>query len=247
MERSFALAKTERNAWCELFAFQDSEIHLYIKIILPYNKVMGNSNKKLYYVGLSITHAATEETGIALLDNDLNLLRLDKTYRLGDIKFFLDNFCGKNATIIAADIPPNQMFLIGKWRQESKHYKSFTVGTDYKSDQQWSKRQSTRGTELCTGLKEEGYSVIRYNYNYSKQIMGLSTPLQESTPMACKYMQDMLKEKLGISSIPTNMMPLSSLKAVIGAYIAWQTANGVENQDFRKINTFGDIPVYSGI
>ncbi|MEI8377938.1 MAG: hypothetical protein WCF95_05310 [bacterium] len=208
---------------------------------------MANSNEKFYYVGLSITHAATEETGIALLDNDLNLLRLDKTYRLNDVKFFLDNFCGKNGTVIAADIPVNQMFLIGKWRQESKHYQSLTVGTDYKSDQQWSKRQSTRGTELCTGLIEEGYSVVRYNFHYSKQAMGLATPLQENTPMACKYLQDMLKEKLGIGGIPTNMMPLSSLKAVVGAYIAWQTVHGVEDKDFRKISTFGDLPVYSGI
>lgn len=208
---------------------------------------MNSSSKKFYYIGLSISHAATEETGIAVLDDDLNLLRLDKIYRLNDIKFFLDTLCGKNGAVIAADIPPNQMFLIGKWRQEFKHYKSFTVGTSYKSDQQWSKRQSTRGTELCTKLREEGFRVIRYNYVYSKQAMGLSTPLQESTPMACKYLQDMLKEKLGISNIPTNMMPLSSLKAVVGAYIAWETENGIENEDFRKINTFGDLPVYSGL
>lgn len=208
---------------------------------------MSNSNTKFYYIGLSISHAATEETGIAVLDNDLNLLRLDKIYRLSDIKFFLDNLCGKNGAVIAADIPPNQMFLIGKWRQEAKHYKSFSVGTSYNSDQQWSKRQSTRGTELCTKLIEEGYRVIRYNYVYSKQAMGLATPLQESTPMACKYLQDMLKEKLSISGTPTNMMPLSSLKAVVGAYIAWQTQNGVENEDYRKINTFGEIPVYSGM
>lgn len=208
---------------------------------------MGNSNTKSYFIGISIAHAATEETGIAVLDNDLNLLRLDKIYRLNDIKFFLENFTGKNGAVIAADIPPNQMFLIGKWRQEAKHYQSFSVGTSYNSDQQWSKRQSTRGTELCTKLTEDGYRVIRYNYAYSKQAMGLATPLQESTPMACKYLQDMLKEKLGITGVPTNMMPLSSLKAVIGAYIAWETQNGVENEDFRKINTFGELPVYSGI
>lgn len=205
------------------------------------------NDKKFYYIGLSISHAATEETGIAVLDNELNLLRLDKIYRLNDIKFFLDNFCGKNGAVIAADIPVNQMFLIGKWRQEAKHYKSMTIGTSYKSDQQWSKRQSTRGSELCTGLKEDGYNVIRYNYVYSKQVMGLSTPLQENTPMACKYLQDMFKEKLAIKNIPTNMMPLSSLKAVVGAYIAWMIQNGVENEDYRRINTFGDLPVYSGI
>jgi hypothetical protein len=208
---------------------------------------MGDSSKKFYYIGLSISHAATEETGIAVLDNDLNLLRLDKIYRLNDIKFFLENFCGKNGAVIAADIPLNQMFLIGKWRQEAKHYKSMTIGTSYKSDQQWSKRQSTRGSELCTQLHEEGYKVIRYNFLYSKQVMGLVTPLQENTPMACKYLQDMLKEKLAIKNIPTNMMPLSSLKAVVGAYIAWETQNGVENEDFRKINTFGELPVYSGM
>lgn len=208
---------------------------------------MGDSSTKFYYIGLSISHAATEETGIAVIDSDLNLLRLDKIYRLNDIKFFLENFCGKNGAVIAADIPPNQMFLIGKWRQEAKHYKSFSVGTSYKSDQQWSKRQSTRGTELCAKLAEDGYSVVRYNYGYSKQAMGLATPLQENTPMACKYLQDMFREKLGITGIPSNMIPLSSLKAVLGAYIAWQTRHGIENEDFRKINTFGELPVYSGI
>ena len=224
-----------------------AKLYLYITLLLPYNNFMGESVKKFHYIGLSISHAATEETGIAVLDSDLNLLRLDKIYRLNDIKFFLDNFCGKNGAVIAADIPPNQMFLIGKWRQEAKHYKSFSVGTSYNSDQQWSKRQSTRGSDLCTKLTEEGYEVIRYNYVYSKQSMGLATPLQESTPMACKYLQDMLREKLGISGLPSNMIPLSSLKAVVGAYIAWQTKNGVESEDFRKINTFGDLPVYSGI
>lgn len=211
------------------------------------SEVIQIKGKKFFYVGLSISHAATEETGIAVIDNDLNILRLDKVYRLNDINFFLENLCGKNGAVIAADIPYNQMFLIGKWRQESKHYQPITIRTHYKSDQQWSKRQSTRGSDLCKKLNSQGYDVIRYNFAYSKQAMGIASPLQENTPMACKYLQDMLKEKIGLKNITSNMMPLSSLKALVGAYIAWQTINGEQGKDFKTINTFGDLPVVSGI
>lgn len=211
------------------------------------SKDFKQNRKKFYYVGISISHAATEETGIAVIDNELNIIRVDKTYRLNDIKFFLENLCGKNGMVIAADIPLNQMFLIGKWRQESKHYQPFTIRTHYKSDQQWSQRQSTRGSDLCKKLQTDGHDVIRFNFAYSKQAMGIASPLQENTPMACKYLQDMLKEKLGLKNTTSNMMPLSSLKALVGAYIAWQTVNGEQDKDFKVVNTFDDLPVVSGI
>lgn len=207
---------------------------------------MTKSNQKLFFIGLSLAHAATDETGIAIIDNNLNIIRVDKVYKLNDIKFFLDTLSGKNASIIAADIPLNQVFLIGKWRQELKHYKSLTIGNHIQSTQSWAKRQSTRGSELCTELIAEGYKVIRYNYHYSKMAMGLCTPLQENSPMACKYLQEMLKQKLGIEGFSSNMLSMSALKALIGAYIAWQTEHGEINKDFKQINKFENLPVYSG-
>lgn len=208
---------------------------------------MVKSHQKLFFIGLSLAHAATDETGIAIINNDLQIIRIDKAYKLNDIKFFLNNLSGKNASIIAADIPLNQLFLIGKWRQELKHYKPLTIGNHTQSTQEWAKRQSTRGSEFCAELVEEGYEVIRYNYMYSKTAMGLCTPLQENSPMACKYLQERIKEKLGIEGFSNNMLSMPALKAIIGAYIAWQTHYGTIDQDYRQITEFENLPVYSGI
>jgi hypothetical protein len=105
---------------------------------------------------------------IAILDNDLNLTSIDKSYRLNDIKFFIDNLSNKDSVIISIDIPTNNMFLIGKWRQESKHYQSFTVGTNYDSKQVWSTRQSSRGSDVAQTIRDEGFDVFRYNSSYTK-------------------------------------------------------------------------------
>lgn len=211
------------------------------------NKVIKIYKNKLSFVGISVKSDTTEDSGIAILDEDLNLKFVDKAYRLNDIKFFVENLGNKDSTIISIDIPLNNMFLIGKWRQESKHYHSFTVGTSYSSKQNWSTRQSSRGSEIAQTLKEQHYDVFRYNSAYTKNALCLNYPLKSRSPAGCKYFQEMIKQKLGISGLTHNIMSFSALDAILGAYTSWQIYYGEQNKTFKIVNHYKDIPVISPI
>ncbi len=211
------------------------------------NKIIKITKNKLNFVGISVKPDTTEDSGIAVLDEDLNIKYIDKAYRLNDIKFFVENLSNKDSLIISIDIPLNNMFLIGKWRQESKYYHCFTVGTSYSSKQIWSTRQSSRGSEIAQTLKEEGYDVFRYNSSYSKCALSLTYPLKSRSPAGCKYFQEMLKQKLGISGLTNNIMSFSALDAILGAYTSWQIYYGEQNKTFKIVNNYKDIPVISPI
>ena len=53
------------------------------------NKIIKITKNKLNFVGISVKPDTTEDSGIAVLDEDLNIKYIDKAYRLNDIKFFV--------------------------------------------------------------------------------------------------------------------------------------------------------------
>ena len=74
------------------------------------NKIIKITKNKLNFVGISVKPDTTEDSGIAVLDEDLNIKYIDKAYRLNDIKFFVENLSNKDSLIISIDIPLNNMF-----------------------------------------------------------------------------------------------------------------------------------------
>ncbi|MCK7470071.1 MAG: hypothetical protein MZU95_04130 [Desulfomicrobium escambiense] len=44
---------------------------------------------KICFVGISVSSAAANDTGIAVIDKDLNLLGVDKVYNLNDLQEYI--------------------------------------------------------------------------------------------------------------------------------------------------------------
>lgn len=194
-----------------------------------------------------MTQAAASDTGIAVLDKNMELLRVDKVYNMDDIKQYINNLTCKQNSIICVDLPKQSGNLNGKWRIESKYNKAFNLNDEYNSEQDWTERFCERGSDLCQSLKDTGYDVFRYNCYFTKNILNISPPYKHRSPAACKYLQMILKNQLNIEGIPSNMIPLSGLDAIIGAYTARAMAYGHENKTYKIIGDYKQLPVISAI
>jgi len=203
--------------------------------------------QKEFFIGISMSNSASIDTGIAVINRDLELIRVDKAYHLNDIQLYLDNLGYKSSSIICMDLPRNPNTPNGKWRIESKYNKPLNVNCKYKCDPSWTARFGDRGSELCNHLKEAGYDVYRYNCYFTKNALNIIPPYKSRSPQACKYLQMVIQDQLKISGLPSNMIPLSGLDAIIGAYNALMVFLGKENYNYKIIGSHKDIPVISAI
>jgi len=206
-----------------------------------------NKESKLCFVGVSLGESGTVETGIAIIDRKKNLLRVDKSYNLSELKTNLASIAPLESIVACVGMPRNMMMLNGKWRISSKNTKSFKLGNFESSKYSWTQRFSDRGSELCKTFQEEGMTVFRYNCDYTKNILQLNAPYRSRSPAACKYLQMIIDKKLNISGLPSNLIPLPAMNAIIGAYTAWKMAIGEENIGYKQIGIHKNLPVVSVI
>lgn len=209
--------------------------------------IIKNKDSKLCFVGVSLGESGSVETGIAVIDRDLNLIRVDKSYNLSDLKTNLAGIAPPESIVACVGMPRNMMMLNGKWRIESKLTQSLKLGNFESSKYNWTQRFSDRGSELCKTFREEGMEVFRYNCYYTKNALMINPPYRSRTPAACKYLQMILEKKLNISGIPSNLIPLPAMNAIIGAHTAWKLATSQENKGFKQIGTHKNIPVVSAL
>ncbi|MCK5177182.1 MAG: hypothetical protein KAQ92_05640, partial [Candidatus Aenigmarchaeota archaeon] len=78
-------------------------------------------------------------------------------------------------------------------------------------------------------------------------MLKLNSPYKSRSPAACKFLQIIIEEKLKISGIPSNLLPLPTLQAIIGAFIGWKISTGSENTDYRQIGVYKDTPIVSAV
>ncbi len=206
-----------------------------------------NKESKLCFVGVALGESGSSETGIAVIDRHLNLLRVDKAYNLSELKLNLNRMAPPSSIIACVGLPKNMMMLNGKWRIESKQTQPLKQGMFENSRHAWVQRFSDRGSELCKTFQEEGMEIFRYNCYYTKNALRLNPPYRSKTPIACKYLQMIIENRLGISGMPSNLIPLPALNAVIGAYTAWKMATGEENESYKQIGVHKSLPVISAI
>lgn len=210
------------------------------------------NNPKISFIGLSIGSDSSNESGIAMLDSDLNLIKSDKAYQLSELKNIIENFSmyapAKN-TVLCSDLPRNIMMLQGKWRIESKQTQVLTFNTINKGAKKsvWKKRFSDRGAELCKHFTEMGMEVYRFNSYFSINMLRLSPPYKSRMPAGCKFLQSIIEEKLLIKGIPSNLLPLPVMHSLIGAYTAWKIGNSEENVGYKQICVYKDVPVMSAL
>jgi hypothetical protein len=209
-----------------------------------------NRKVKYCFTGLSMGSAGSVESGITVVDRDLNLVRTDKVYNLSEIKQMITNIAPPENTILCIDLPKNIMMLTGKWRIESKQILALNTKKGADKKVLWKTRFSDRGSELCKHFTDLGMDVYRYNSAFTKTMLHLSPPYRSKSPSACKFLQGIIEEKLHIRNMPANLLPLPSLNSLIGAYIAWtigMSGTDEENKMYRQIGTHKGVPVVSAL
>ena len=172
-------------------------------------------------VGLSLGPTSSVESGIAVREISTGkLIYVDKLFSMNDVKLFFDNYPSIKNSVICVSIPWDNTMLEGKWRVLSKPYQLIhTLGNFLNSDN-WMQRFSTRGCDLLQSLKEDGADVSRFEVYLTRQKLNLYSNFKERSSADCKFLQYALKIEYGFEDLPSNMMPVAQLEAIIGTIIA---------------------------
>ena len=188
-----------------------------------------------YYVGLSLTAGSTLDTGLAVLDEDYNLIMVDKLYKMSDVIFFFENFSSLKQSKICVSLPWDRTLLNGKWRILSKPYQLVATNEHMRNVDNWTQRYSTRGCDFFNNLIEQGIDVNSFELYLTRQSLHLNSCYRERTPADCKFLQQVLTNEWGID-LPVNMMPMSQLEAIVGAILAMENTKNPDN--IKELFTF---------
>jgi len=210
---------------------------------------MENRKHKNFFIGLSLGTSSNYDSGIAVLDENLNIVLLDKLYSNEDITAFFKNFNSVQNSVIAVSLPDDNSLLEGRWRIQAKNYKTIEEFEINAND--WTNRISKRNCELFLDLKLEGCDIFRYFNFQLREVYNLSPHSRERTSLDCKSFQTSLKVKFGFD-LPENMLPASNLEALLGAVFARDIYLGVMTQGAtgartKKIAEFCDLDVLQKI
>lgn len=175
------------------------------------------------------------DTGLAVLDEDYNLIMVDKLYKMSDVIFFFENFSSLKQSKLCVSLPWDRTLLNGKWRILSKPYQLVATNEHMRNIDNWTQRYSTRGCDFFNSLIEQGIDVNRFELYLTRQSLHLNSCYRERTPADCKFLQQVLTNEWGID-LPVNMMPMSQLEAIVGAILAMENTKNPAN--IKQLFTF---------
>ena len=193
-----------------------------------------------YYIGLSLASGSTMDSGVAVMDENNQIILLDKFYKMNDIIYFFENYNNLNFSKLCVSMPWDRTMLEGKWRILSKPYQMVATNPHIPNRENWTQRYSTRGADFLKELTEKGIEVNRFELYLTRQSLHLNSCYKERSPADCKFLQQMLKVEWDFTELPNNMMPMSQLEAIVGALLAKEAAKNPENikkiAEFRGLN-----------
>lgn len=193
-----------------------------------------------YYIGLSLSSGSTVDSGLAIIDENNTLILVDKLYKMNDIIFFFENYSSLKQSKICVSMPWDRTMLEGKWRVLSKPYQLVATNPHMPNQDNWTQRYATRGSDFFRELSEKGIDVNRFEIYLTRQSLHLNSCFKERSPADCKFLQQALKLEWGFDDLPTNMMPMSQLEAIVGAILAKEASKNAENIkklfEFRGLN-----------
>lgn len=198
---------------------------------------------KLYFVGISLGSNSTNETGVAIIDKNLNIITLDKLFSMEDVRFFFKRMVGKQNSIINIALPENPQMLNAKWKLLSREYQLIQSCELINHDSDWIQRYSHRGCDFFKELKSQGVDVFRYDIHELKSSFGLSGVYKDRSPVDCKALQSALKYRFGFKELPSNMLPVSQLEAILGAYLGFIMASDKTEYNAKIKAKYNDISV----
>ena len=197
-----------------------------------------------YYVGLSLASGSSMDSGLAIMDENNTLILVDKLFTMNDIMHFFDNFSSLKQSKICISLAWDRTMLNGKWRILSKPYQLVATNPLMPNQDHWTQRYSFRGADFFNSLKEKGAEINRFELYLTRQSLHLNSCYKERSPADCKFLQQMLKNEWGIE-LPSNMMPMSQLEAIVGAILAKE--NSLNPINTRTIASFKNTEVINVI
>ncbi len=188
------------------------------------------------FVGIDLAPNESLETGVAVLNRERRLVRMDKIYTDDDILLYLDNLAPDNNLVVALDMPKS-LSIPGRWRQEEIKMHPLRLIREEDNQPQGATgsidRYAQRATDLFNVLTDKGVIVFLY-FNYQARMRyDLNIPYRNRTPQGCRALQSLIKLRLSIPNVPSNLAPSSVLDAMIGAYTAWSMYKGKLGQHFH--------------
>jgi hypothetical protein len=174
-----------------------------------------------HVVGLSLGPTSSVESGVAVREvASGKLIYLDKLFSMNDVSLFFENYTSLKNSIICVSLPWDNTMLEGKWRVHSKSYQLIHTLGNFPNTDNWMQRFSTRGSELFNTLREKEVDIYRYEVYLTRQKFNLYSNLKERSSGDCKFLQNALKNEFGYEELPSNMMPVAQLEAIVGALLA---------------------------
>lgn len=204
--------------------------------------ILKNQTFKTSFIGISLASLSTVESAVAVLDSNMKVIMLDKLFSMNDVKYFIDNWAGKQNSIILVSIPENEVMLSSKWKYCSRTYHPVNLDDKLKNLDGWTNRFSTRGSEYFKELNEAGIDIYRFDIDNMKKFFNNGYAFRERTPLDCKALQDTLRIKYDMRELPVNMLPVAQLEAILGAFLAHNIALG-ENFEYKQIGEYEKLPV----
>lgn len=173
-------------------------------------------------VGLSLGPSSSVESGVAVMEIATHkLIYIDKLFSINDVQLFFNNYVSKNNSVFCISLPWDNTMLEGKWRVLSKQYQLIHNEEErFLNRDNWMQRFSTRGCELFSGLKEQGADISRFEVYLARQKLNLYSNYKERSSADCKFLQSALRYEHGFDELPSNMMPMGELEAIVGVLLA---------------------------
>lgn len=188
-------------------------------------------------VGLSLGPTSSVESGVAVREVATGkLIYVDKLFSMNDVNLFFENYASLKNSAICVSLPWDNTMLEGKWRVLSKPYQMIHTLGKFPNTDNWMQRFSTRGCDLLNSLKEQGCDISRFEVYLTRQKLNLYSNFKERSSADCKFLQGTLKVEYGFDELPTNMMPVAQLEAIIGTILAQEKIKGNTKEIFKFKN-----------
>lgn len=174
-----------------------------------------------HVVGLSLGPTSSVESGVAVREVlSGKLIHVDKLFSMNDVALFFENYPSLKNSAICVSLPWDNTMLEGKWRVLSKPYQMIHTLGNFPNTDNWMQRFSTRGSDLFLSLKDQGVDIFRFEVYLARQRFNLYSNFKERSSADCKFLQGALRNEYGFDELPTNMMPVAQLEAIVGTLLA---------------------------
>jgi len=194
-----------------------------------------------FAVGMSLGPSSSVESGVAVMEIKTGrLIYVDKLFSMSDVQLFFDNYNSIKDSIFCISLPWDNTMMEGKWRVLSKPYQFIHEHEEeFINKDNWMQRFSPRGSELFLNLKNDGVDISRYEVYLTRLQMNLYSNFKERSSADCKFLQSALKLEHGFNELPSNMMPVAQLEAIVGALLGRAKLEGKT----KEIFTFRNLSV----